>query len=100
MNSCVYICATTGMYCARILFAHTLLAQKSIGPLYLQFVQGDISQSAVDLGVIVSLCGVLQDGGAEGQGLEVVVFCHLILLQAVVDCGQSVVGCPLIHKHT
>lgn len=68
--------------------------------LYLQLMQSEIAQSAVDLRVVASLSGVLQDGRTEGQGLEVVVFCHLVLLQAVVDCSQPVVRCPLIHTHT
>lgn len=74
--------------------------QKYIWLLYLQFVQSEIAQPAVHLGVVASLHGVLQDGRAEGQGLEVVVLCHLILLQAVVDCSQPVVRCPLIQRYT
>lgn len=58
--------------------------------------QSEVAQPAIELGVVASFRGVLDDGRTEGQGLEVVVFCHLILLQVVVDCGQPVVCCPLI----
>lgn len=67
---------------------------------YLQLVQSEIAQSAVDLGEVASLHRVPHDGRAEGQRLEVVVFCHLILLHAVVDSSQPVICCPLIHGHT
>lgn len=62
--------------------------------------QREIAQSAVDLGEVASLQRVLHDRRTEGQGLEVVVFCHLILLHAVVDSSQAVICCPLIHGHT
>lgn len=67
---------------------------------YLQVVQGEIAQSAVDLGVVACFHGVLKNRRTEGQRLEVVVFRHLILMQAVVDPSQPVVGCPLIHRHS
>lgn len=67
---------------------------------YLQLVQSEAAQAAVELGVVASLGRLLQDGGTEGQALEVVVLRHLVLLQVVVDGGQPVVRRALIGGDT
>lgn len=67
---------------------------------HLEFVEREVSQPGVQLGEVAGLDGVqCLGGGAEGQGLEVVVLRHLVLLQAVVHGRQAVVGRPLVHAH-
>lgn len=65
---------------------------------HLQLVQSEVAQPAVELGVVASLGGLLQDGGTKGQALEVVILRHLVLLEVVVDGGEPVVRRALIGR--
>lgn len=67
---------------------------------YLQLVQSEVAQPAVELCVVASLGGLLQDSRAEGQALEVVILRHLVLLQVVVDRGEPVVRRALVCSDT
>lgn len=67
---------------------------------YLELIQGKVSQSAVEFSVVLRLLGVMQSRRTQRQGLQVVVFCHLVLLQAVVNCSQTMIGSPLILTHS
>ena len=68
--------------------------------MYLELVEREVAQACVHPGEVAGLDGVQHlRGGAEGQGLEVVVLGQLVLLQAVVHRGQAVVGRPLVHAH-
>lgn len=67
---------------------------------YLQLVQSEIAQPAVELGVVTSLSRLLQDGGTESQALEVVILRHFVLLEVIVDCGEPVICSALIGSDT
>ena len=70
------------------------------GGVYLEVVEREVAQARVHPGEVAGLERVQHpQGGAERQGLEVVVFGELVLLQAVVHCGQAVVSRLLVHTH-
>lgn len=45
---------------------------------------------AINLAVVQGLSRALQQGGTQGKCLQVAIFCHLIHVQKIVDCGQAV----------
>ena len=67
---------------------------------YLELVEREVPKACVHPGEVAGLDGVHHlRGGAERQGLEVVVLGQLVLLQAVVYRSQAVVGSTLVHGH-
>lgn len=52
--------------------------------------QGQVAKVAIDLAIVQGLSRALQHVGTQGKCLQVAIFCHLVHVQKIVDCGQAV----------